>query len=148
MIHQEPRKQAAIPKKRKILWIVECYLFGVALGCFSYVVTRGSDGNMSLLVILFGFGGLAYAVLLVRSTSRAFTFHSIGHFVLYFFTCRAGVRIDNQLTGLGEMAAVYVAYAMCAVLLFGAIANLIVRGLMPALARRRRRQQAAHQNES
>lgn len=114
-----------------------CYLFAIVLGWFSFLVTRGPDGDLDLMIVLFGLSGLVYVVLLVLSSRGPLAWHSIGHFLLYEAFCGTFSGLDTELEEMAGMLPILIIWAVAAMVASGVIANLIVRGAILPLIRAR-----------
>lgn len=111
------------------------YPSGLLLAAFSYLVTRGKDGDLFLMFWLFGVSGVLYALLLTASTVRVFTWHSVAHLVLYETLCMCATGYDTHLE---EMAGMLPVLIMCLVAAM-VIAGIVVNAIATAMSRRRDR---------
>lgn len=121
--------------KQRLVIAAGLYPFGLLLAAFSYLVTRGQDGDLILMFWLFGASGIFYALLLTASTARAFTWHSVAHLVVYETLCLCAAGYDTHLEEMAGMLPVLIMYLVAAMV----IAGIVVNAIATALSRRRDR---------
>jgi hypothetical protein len=88
------------------VWVI--YLLGPVFALLAYFVTRGQDGRLKEALIGYVLLGLLYSGLLIARCSSRFSWHSLGHLVVFAGVTIWGCSIDAKLDGMGGVLYVVV----------------------------------------
>lgn len=99
------------------------YLFALPFGVVTFYCTQGRDGEFVLLLAGLVLVGIFYVLTLLRTIKTRFSWHSVGHLVL--FEAAAVVSSGNELDGMAGMLYI-IAPLVIAIIVFAGVIVLAV----------------------
>lgn len=105
---------------------IKLYWLSIVFSVCSFIVTRGQDGHVFFFVMSFSALAVVYCIFMLVNFNTKFTFHSIGHFMVFPIACMLGYCYSS----LEEMAGAlyfYIPAAAMIIVVTGAVFLFLAR---------------------